>query len=115
MKKTRFTLSLLIISTIIFWCNSNTPSNNSTDYTKSENIILWWYLYKNLNLKNEADKKEYEQLQNDKNLILEYQTKTSHAINKFIDTIYKDLLDSCKMYGTSHETQQEVSMKEMSV
>ena len=104
MKKTRFIVPLLIISTIIFWCNSNTPSNNSTDYTKSENIILWWYLYRNLNLENEADKKEYKQLQTDKTLILEYQTKTSHAINKFIDTIHQDLLDSCKMYWTNHDT-----------
>ena len=70
----------------------------------SQNIVPWWYLYRNLDLSKAADKEEYEQLQKDRNLILEYQTKTSSAVNKFIDTIHQDLLDACKEYGTGYET-----------
>jgi hypothetical protein len=49
-------------------------------------------------LTKEEDKAEYEQLQNDKNMILKYQTDTSAAVNKFIDVIHDDLLDYCQEY-----------------
>ncbi len=70
----------------------------------SQNIVPWWYLYRNLDLSKASDKEEYGQVQKDRNLILEYQTKTSSAVNKFIDTIHQDLLDACKKYGTGYET-----------
>jgi hypothetical protein len=49
-------------------------------------------------LDNGEDKLEYEALQNDKNMILKYQTDTSAAVNKFIDVIHDDLLDYCQEY-----------------
>jgi hypothetical protein len=49
-------------------------------------------------LTKEEDKAEYEQLQNDRNMILKYQTDTSAAVNEFIDVIYDDLLKSCEQY-----------------
>ncbi len=105
-------LFLFVLSSIVFaWCDQKieyheiSPNwTSSGSITLNENIIPWWYLYRNLDLSKEADKAEYEQLQKDKNLILEYQTKTSPAVNKFIDTIHQDLLDACKQYGTSYET-----------
>ncbi len=77
-----------------------TPNN----IKNSELMKTWWYLYKNLDLTKEEDKAEYEQLQNDKNMILKYQTDTSAAVNKFIDVIYDDLLKSCEQYWTGYET-----------
>ena len=77
-----------------------TPNN----IKNSELMKTWWYLYKNLDLTNEEDKAEYEQLQNDRNMILKYQTDTSAAVNKFIDVIYDDLLKSCEQYWTGYET-----------
>ena len=62
---------------------------------KSNEIIPWWYLYKNLDLTKKEDKTEYEELQKDKNMILKYQTDTSASVNKFIDIIHDDLLESC--------------------
>ncbi len=105
-------LFLFVLSSIVLaWCDQKTEYHESlSDWTSSgsitlnENIIPWWYLYRNLDLSKEADKAEYEHLQNNQNLILEYQTKTSLAVNKFIDTIHQDLLDACKQYGTSYET-----------
>jgi len=77
-----------------------TPNN----IANSDMMKPWWYLYKNLDLTKEEDKAEYEQLQNDKNMILKYQTDTSTAVNKFIDVIYDDLLKSCEQYWTGYET-----------
>ena len=77
-----------------------TPNN----IKNSELMKTWWYLYKNLDLTNEEDKAEYEQLQNDRNMILKYQTDTSTAVNKFIDIIHDDLLKSCEQYWTGYET-----------
>jgi hypothetical protein len=37
-------------------------------------------------------------------MILDYQTKTSAALNKFIDIINKDLLDSCKQYWRNYDS-----------
>ena len=77
-----------------------TPNN----IANSDMMKPWWYLYKNLDLTKEEEKAEYEQLQNDKNMILKYQTDTSAAVNKFIDVIYDDLLKSCEQYWTGYET-----------
>ena len=77
-----------------------TPSNMN-HFTK---VFSGWYLYRNLRLTNELDQKEYEQLQNDRTMILDYQTKTSAALNKFIDIINKDLLDSCKQYWRNYDS-----------
>ena len=77
-----------------------TPNN----IKNSDLLKAWWYLYKNLDLTNEEDKAEYEALQNDRNMILKYQTDTSVAVNKFIDIIHDDLLKSCEQYGTGYET-----------
>ena len=77
-----------------------TPNN----IKNSELMKTWWYLYKNLDLTNEEDKAEYEALQNDRNMILKYQTDTSTAVNKFIDIIHDDLLKSCEQYWTGYET-----------
>lgn len=111
MKKIWF-LILIVFSTLVLpWCEKGSESyKTSFDPTNSgatmmnQNIVPWWYLYRNLDLSKAADKEEYEQLQKDRNLILEYQTKTSSAVNKFIDTIHQDLLDACKKYGTGYET-----------
>ena len=77
-----------------------TPNN----IANSNIMKTWWYLYRNLDLINEEDKLEYEALQNDRNMILKYQTDTSAAVNKFIDVIYDDLLKSCEQYWTGYET-----------
>lgn len=77
-----------------------TPNN----IANSNMMKTWWYLYKNLDLTNKEDKAEYEALQNDRNMILKYQTDTSVAVNKFIDIIHDDLLKSCEQYGTGYET-----------
>lgn len=83
----------------------NYETNNSWNVINMwENIIPWWYLYRNLDLDNEEDKIEYESLQNDRNMILKYQTDTSAAVNKFIDIIHDDLLDYCQEYWTNYET-----------
>lgn len=111
MKKNRL-LILFVLSILVFtWCEKGSKSyKTSSDPTNigvtmmSQNIVPWWYLYRNLDLSKAADKEEYEQLQKDRNLILEYQTKTSSAVNKFIDTIHQDLLDACKEYETGYET-----------
>ncbi len=111
MKKIWFLITFILGLFLIAWCDQKTGYHeispnwtSSGSITLNENIIPWWYLYRNLDLSKEADKQEYEQLQKDKNLILEYQTKTSSAVNKFIDTIEQDLLDTCKAYGTGYET-----------
>ena len=93
----------------LLWIKSsnlrNYETNNSWNVINMwENIIPWWYLYKNLDLDKEEDKAEYEVLQNDRNMILKYQTDTSAAVNKFIDVIHDDLLDYCKEYWTNYET-----------
>ena len=75
--------------------------SNMNHFTK---VFSGWYLYRNLRLTNELDQKEYEQLQNDRTMILDYQTKTSAALNKFIDIINKDLLDSCKQYWKNYDS-----------
>ena len=111
MKKIWF-LILIVLSTLVLpWCEKGLESyktsfnpTNSAATMMNQNIVPWWYLYRNLDLSKAADKEEYEQLQKDRNLILEYQTKTSSAVNKFIDTIHQDLLDACKEYGTGYET-----------
>ncbi len=77
-----------------------TPNN----IANSNMMKTWWYIYKNLDLVNEEDKSEYEALQDDRNMILKYQTDTSAAVNKFIDVIHDDLLKSCEQYGTGYET-----------
>ena len=93
----------------LLWIKSsnlrNYETNNSWNVINMwENIIPWWYLYRNLDLDNEEDKAEYESLQNDRNMILKYQTDTSAAVNKFIDVIHADLLDYCEEYWTNYET-----------
>ena len=93
----------------LLWIKSsylrNYETNNSWNVINMwENIISWWYLYRNLDLDNEWDKAEYEALQNDRNMILKYQTDTSAAVNKFIDVIHDDLLDYCQEYWTGYET-----------
>ena len=93
----------------LLWIKSsnlrNYETNNSWNVINMwENIIPWWYLYRNLDLDNEWDKTEYEALQNDRNMILKYQTDTSAAVNKFIDVIHDDLLDYCQEYWTNYET-----------
>ena len=93
----------------LLWIKSsnlrNYETNNSWNVINMwENIIPWWYLYRNLDLDNEEDKLEYEAIQNDRNMILKYQTDTSAAVNKFIDVIHDDLLDYCQEYWTNYET-----------
>ena len=109
MKKIWLLTTLLIGSLLLTGCNKTVEQNpeikNDTNVEKNyENIISWWYLYKNLDLTNEEDKAEYEALQNDRNMILKYQTDTSATVNKFIDVIYDDLLKSWEQYGTGYET-----------
>lgn len=111
MKKIWFLITFILGLFLIAWCDQKTGYHeispnwtSSGSITLNENIIPWWYLYRNLDLSKEADKAEYKHLQNNKNLILEYQSKTSSAVNKFIDTIEQDLLDACKAYGTGYET-----------
>ena len=77
------------------WVRTNWRVFTPNNIANSDMMKPWWYLYKNLDLTKEEDKAEYEQLQNDKNMILKYQTDTSAAVNKFIDVIYDDLLKSC--------------------
>ena len=77
-----------------------TPNN----IANSDMMKAWWYLYKNLDLTKKEDKTEYEELQKDKNMILKYQTDTSASVNKFIDIIHDDLLESCEQYWTGYET-----------
>ena len=93
----------------LLWIKSsnlrNYETNNSWNVINMwENIIPWWYHYRNLDLDNEEDKAEYVALQNDRNMILKYQTDTSAAVNKFIDIIHDDLLDYCQEYWTNYET-----------
>ena len=93
----------------LLWIKSsnlrNYETNNSWNVINMwENIVPWWYLYRNLDLDNEEDKLEYEAIQNDRNMILKYQTDTSEAVNKFIDVIHDDLLDYCQEYWTNYET-----------
>ena len=109
MKKIWLLTTLLVGSLLLTGCNKTVEQNpeikNDTNVEKNyENIISWWYLYKNLDLINEEDKAEYEALQNDRNMILKYQTDTSTAVNKFIDIIHDDLLKSCEQYWTGYET-----------
>ena len=109
MKKIWLWTTLLVTGLLRAGCNKTVEQNpeikNDTNVEKNyENIISWWYLYKNLDLTNEEDKAEYEALQNDRNMILKYQTDTSTAVNKFIDVIYDDLLKSCEQYWTGYET-----------
>lgn len=93
----------------LLWIKSSNLRNYETDNSWNvinmwENIVPWWYLYRSLDLENEEDKAEYEALQNDRNMILKYQTDTSAAVNKFIDVIHDDLLDYCQEYWTNYET-----------
>ena len=93
----------------LLWIKSsnlrNYETNNSWNVINMwENIVPWWYLYRNLDLDNKEDKLEYEAIQNDRNMILKYQTDTSAAVNKFIDVIHDDLLDYCQEYWTNYET-----------
>ena len=93
----------------LLWIKSsnlrNYETNNSWNVINMwDNIVPWWYLYRNLDLDNEEDKLEYETLQNDRNMILKYQTDTSAAVNKFINIIHDDLLDYCQEYWTGYET-----------
>ena len=108
MKKIWLLTTLLAITLLFAGCwktVQNPEIKNDTNVEKNyENIISWWYLYKNLDLTNEEDKAEYEALQNDRNMILKYQTDTSAAVNKFIDVIHDDLLKSCEQYWTDYET-----------
>ena len=109
MKKIWLLTTLLVAGLLLTGCNKTVEQNpeikNDTNVEKNyENIISWWYLYKNLDLTNEEDKAEYEALQNDRNMILKYQTDTSTAVNKFIDIIHDDLLKSCEQYWTGYET-----------
>ena len=109
MKKIWLLTTLLVAGLLLTWCNKTVEQNpeikNDTNVEKNyENIISWWYLYKNLDLTNKEDKAEYEALQNDRNMILKYQTDTSTAVNKFIDIIHDDLLKSCEQYWTGYET-----------
>ena len=102
MKKIWLLTTLLTITLLFAGCwktVQNPEIKNDTNVEKNyENIISWWYLYKNLDLTNEEDKAEYEALQNDRNMILKYQTDTSVAVNKFIDIIHDDLLKSSDRY-----------------
>ena len=86
------------------WVRTNWRVFTPNNIANSDMMKPWWYLYKNLDLTKEEDKAEYEQLQNDRNMILKYQTDTSAAVNKFIDVIYDDLLKSCEQYWTGYET-----------
>ena len=86
------------------WVRTNWRVFTPNNIANSDMMKPWWYLYKNLDLTKEEDKAEYEQLQNDRNMILKYQTDTSTAVNKFIDVIYDDLLKSCEQYWTGYET-----------
>ena len=86
------------------WVRKNWRVFTPNNIANSDMMKPWWYLYKNLDLTKEEDKAEYEQLQNDKNMILKYQTDTSTAVNKFIDIIRDDLLKSCELYWTGYET-----------
>ena len=86
------------------WVQKNWRVFTPNNIANSNMMKTWWYLYKNLDLTNEEDKVEYEALQNDRNMILKYQTDTSAAVNKFIDVIHDDLLKSCEQYGTGYET-----------
>ena len=86
------------------WVQKNWRVFSPNNIANSDMMKPWWYLYKNLDLTNEEDKAEYEALQNDRNMILKYQTDTSTAVNKFIDVIYDDLLKSCEQYWTGYET-----------
>ena len=86
------------------WVRTNWRVFTPNNIENSDMMKPWWYLYKNLDLTKEEDKAEYEQLQNDRNMILKYQTDTSAAVNKFIDVIYDDLLKSCEQYWTGYET-----------
>ena len=109
MKKIWLLTTLLVAGILLTGCNKTLEQNpeikNDTNVEKNyENIISWWYLYKNLDLTNKEDKAEYEALQNDRNMILKYQTDTSTAVNKFIDIIHDDLLKSCEQYWTGYET-----------
>ena len=93
----------------LLWIKSsnlrNYETNNSWNVINMwENIVSWWYLYRNLDLEKEEDKAEYQSLQNDRNMILKYQTDTSAAVNKFINVIHDDLLDYCQEYWTGYET-----------
>ncbi|PZM87595.1 MAG: hypothetical protein DLD55_00455 [candidate division SR1 bacterium] len=111
MKKIGFLLLFVLSTIFLHGCGKSSEHHQiSADPIPSgatmisQNIIPGGYLYRNLDLNKEADKAEYDRLQKDKNLILEYQTKTSSAVNKFIDTIHQDLLEACKHYGTTYET-----------
>ena len=86
------------------WVQKNWRVFSPNNIANSDMMKPWWYLYKNLDLTNEQDKAEYEALQNDRNMILKYQTDTSTAVNKFIDIIHDDLLKSCEQYWTGYET-----------
>ena len=82
--------------------------NSPHNFELYKTWIPWWYLYRNLDTSNwymnwVSDADTYEQLQNDKNMILKYQTDTSASVNKFIDVIHDDLLKSCEQYGTNYE------------
>ena len=107
MKKFWLLATLLIGGLLLTGCNDLSTSDtiywNAVNEPESHEIISWWYLYKNLDLTKEEDKAEYEALQNDKNMILKYQTDTSASVNKFIDIIHDDLLKSCEQYGTNYE------------
>lgn len=111
MKKVWFLVLLLLSSIFLTGCFKQGDNPQvSFDFAKSwtiannENIVPWWYLYKNLDLSKEAEREEYAQLQSNKNQILAYQTKTSFAVNTFINTIYEDLLESCKVYWTGDKS-----------
>ena len=74
MKKVWLLTTLLVAWLLLAGCNKTVEQNpemkNDTNVEKNyENIISWWYLYKNLDLTNEEDKAEYEALQNDRNMI----------------------------------------------
>ena len=86
------------------WVRTNWRVFTPNNIANSDMMKPWWYLYKNLDLTKEEDKAEYEALQNDRNMILKYQTDTSTAVNKFIDIIHDDLLKSCEQYWTGYET-----------
>lgn len=86
------------------WVRTNWRVFTPNNIANSDMMKPWWYLYKNLDLTNEEDKAEYEALQNDRNMILKYQTDTSTAVNKFIYIIHDDLLKSCEQYWTGYDT-----------
>ena len=113
MKKLWLFLSLIICGISLTWCFkildwdwmvNEVDEPEIVNKPKSNEIIPWWYLYKNLDLTKKEDKTEYEELQKDKNMILKYQTDTSASVNKFIDIIHDDLLESCEQYWTGYET-----------